>query len=79
MRRSARQHVALLWQGLAQAFLDARVLRHLSLDQAHESYRTARANSRVEHGAALHQIVDRYKLAQARFASSPRATNSAAL
>jgi hypothetical protein len=42
MKRSARLQVALLWQGLAQAFIEAKPLRHLCLKQARKAYKSQR-------------------------------------
>jgi len=61
MKLTARRRVALLWQGLAQAFLDARPLRRLCLDQSRQVYTKERAHSRAQHRASLRKDIDQYR------------------
>ena len=61
MTRTARLRVALLWQGLAQAFIDAKPLRQLCLQQARKTYKAQRKQSRAKHRASMQKAVDKYR------------------
>jgi energy-coupling factor transporter ATP-binding protein EcfA2 len=61
MKRKARLQVALLWQGLAQAFIEAKPLRQLCLQQARKAYKTQRKQSRALYRLKLQKAVDKFR------------------
>ena len=61
MTRSARLRVALLWQGLAQAFIDAKPLRQQCLKLTRKTYKAQRKQSRTKHRASMGKVVDKYR------------------
>ena len=61
MTKTARLRVALLWQGLAQSYIDSKPLRQLCLRQARKSYKTQRQLSLKTHRVSLHKITDKFR------------------